>query len=198
MIRTVAIQKKGIFVDGKIKFFPSQSEQFLNDYYLMLEINYPKFYKMDPLAKLGILAQEAMVKDHNPFDGIEDDSLSLIFSNRSSSFDSDEKFMYSYSTLKSPSPSLFVYTLPNIMMGELCIKNKWYGENTFFIRPKIDFSFLLEQAKIQFEKGAKHCLCAWIEFKNNQVDCFMFYLDKGKNIENYKDFLNLQYKLATQ
>ena len=30
-----------------------------------------------------------------------------------------------------PSPALFVYTLPNIVTGEIAIRNKYYGETSF-------------------------------------------------------------------
>jgi 3-oxoacyl-[acyl-carrier-protein] synthase-1 len=32
-----------------------------------------------------------------------------------------------------PSPSVFVYTLPNIVTGEIAIRNKFYGETSFYV-----------------------------------------------------------------
>src|SRR3712207_7060242 len=35
-----------------------------------------------------------------------------------------------------PSPSVFVYTLPNIVTGEIAIRNHYHGETHFFVIPR--------------------------------------------------------------
>ena len=37
-----------------------------------------------------------------------------------------------------PSPSLFVYTLPNIITGEIAIRNKYKGETSAFLLEEYD------------------------------------------------------------
>ena len=99
--------------------------------YEKLQINYPKFYKMDNLAKLGLLSSEMVLKDRTIKQEYKPEKVAVILSNASSSLDTD--LNYFESTKKIASPGLFVYTLPNIVTGEICIRHGLKGENGFFI-----------------------------------------------------------------
>jgi hypothetical protein len=57
----------------------------------------------------------------------------LVFANRSSSLDTDFKYQESINSQENyfPSPAVFVYTLPNICVGEISIKHKMQTENAF-------------------------------------------------------------------
>ena len=56
--------------------------------------------------------------------------------NADASLDTDIKYLAT--TKELPSPSVFVYTLPNIMIGEICIRNHFKGESFFFISENPD------------------------------------------------------------
>ena len=68
----------------------------------------------------------------------KDDEIALLFGNNHSSAETDIQFSNSYKDGNSASPALFVYTLPNILIGEIAIRNKWYGENLFTVYPKFN------------------------------------------------------------
>lgn len=102
--------------------------------------NYPKFHKMDNLCKLGFVASELLLKEVGEERFVERDDRAIVLFNRSSSVDVDRKFM---DTIKDkdnyfPSPALFIYTLPNIVTGEIAIRNKWHGETSLYILPMHD------------------------------------------------------------
>ena len=60
------------------------------------------------------------------------------------------------------SPTVFVYTLPNVVAGEICIRHKIQGENTFFIEKEFDADKLEEYARIVMKKGnLKACITGW-------------------------------------
>lgn len=98
---------------------------------------YPKFYKMDPLARLGFVASEILLKkeaetmDVKRFEDREDRAIVLI--NRSASRAADAAYETTIQPGEDyfPSPADFVYTLPNIVTGEIAIRNKYYGESSF-------------------------------------------------------------------
>lgn len=93
---------------------------------------YPKFHKMDALSKLGWLAAEVLLKD-TAISSLAPEQTGMVLSNRSSSLDTDLRY---YATVKDfASPALFVYTLPNIVMGEISIRHGFKGENTFLYLP---------------------------------------------------------------
>jgi len=101
------------------------------EFYRSLQIDYPKFYKMDNLSKLGFLASEMIFNDEdNRFIPRED--IAVICFNSSSSLDIDTQYQKTIHDNENyfPSPSLFVYTLPNIVTGEIAIRNKFLGETS--------------------------------------------------------------------
>ncbi len=147
--------------------------------YKQQELAYPKFYKMDVLSQAGYLASELM-KRANPgvFDGYADDEIALVFANASSSAETDRRFLQSYEGGGSPSPSLFVYTLPNIVLGEIAILNKWYGENMFAVLPKFAPGFYLDYSKILLASGSRALLCGWLEVTAGSTDVFLFLVEE--------------------
>lgn len=163
--------------------------------YNFLELDYSKFYKMDRLAQLGFLATEGIKKTNPVVTQYKDDEVALLFANSESSADTDERFEKSYVVDGVPSPSLFVYTLPNIVLGEIAIRNKWYGENMFFVFPKFNPSFFVEYARILGTKGAKAVVGGWVSLAGNTVDAFLFLMEnEGEGIELSKDNLELLYR----
>src|SRR5687767_15081641 len=115
------IKNNSIRKDGKIiAEFPGLSlDDFLLTAYNHFALNYPKFYKMDRQSELGLLASEVLLKDLPA--SSRGSQTAVVLSNGSASLDTDIRFWESAKT--QASPSLFVYTLANIVAGEICIKN---------------------------------------------------------------------------
>ncbi|SEJ54081.1 hypothetical protein SAMN05216327_112122 [Dyadobacter sp. SG02] len=150
--------------------------------YRQQELAYPKFYKMDVLSQAGYLASE-FIKRANPgiFEGYADDEIALVFANASSSAETDRRFMQSYQTGGSPSPSLFVYTLPNIVLGEIAILNKWYGENMFAVLPKFTPGFYLDYSEILLASGSRALLGGWLEVTAGSTYVFLFLVEQRES-----------------
>lgn len=162
--------------------------------YKQQELAYPKFYKMDMLSQAGYLASE-LIKRFNPgiAEAYADNEIALVFANASSSAETDRRFSQSYQDGGSPSPSLFVYTLPNIVLGEIAILNKWYGENMFAVLPKFAPGFFLDYGKILFASGSRALLCGWVEVTADTTDVFLFWVEeKEQGLEwNEENLLHL-------
>jgi len=110
--------------------------------------DYPKFFKMDVLSRLGFLLTERLVgSDENRFQPREDRAV-LVFS-REGCVANDRNYV---ATMKDfPSPSLFVYTLPNIVAGEIAIRNKYAGETSAFVLEKYDEKAIFELVRQAFQ-----------------------------------------------
>lgn len=169
------IDDQAIRMNGTIIYsYDSAVEQpFLKQVYQSLMLEYPKFYKMDRLAQAGFIASELLKKYNFELTGFEDDQVALLFANSESSVDTDVKFEDSYAQLRTPSPSLFVYTLPNILMGEIAIRNKWFGENLFCVFSAPDYDFYLQYSQLLLAKGAKIVVCGWVDVQKG-LDVKMF------------------------
>lgn len=145
--------------------------------------NYPKFYKMDGLSRLGFVASEILL---NAEKGETDKERAIIFFNHSSSIASDRNYKESINDKDNyfPSPSIFVYTLPNIVTGEIAIRNHFHGETSFFILPDKDEKMMEEilQASCR-DAQSKSFLTGWIDYEDERH----FEADlKIKKMRNYK------------
>lgn len=130
--------------------------------------NYPKFYKMDGLSRLGFVASEILL---NAEKGETDKERAIIFFNHSSSIASDRNYKESINDKDNyfPSPSIFVYTLPNIVTGEIAIRNHFHGETSFFILPDKDERMMEEilQASCR-DAQSKSFLTGWIDYEDER------------------------------
>lgn len=169
------IEHSKISVDGNL-IFESQSEtfqEFAKEAYKSLDLSYPKFHKMDNLSKLAFLSAETILKD-------EDHSrTAIVFANRSSSLDTDFKYQESINDQDNfyPSPAVFVYTLPNICVGEISIKHKMQTENAFFVLDDFDEKFLNDYSEQILQSGkANKVLCGWVELYQENYKAFVYLL----------------------
>lgn len=158
--------------------YDEPTDVFLKAIYKNMELVYPKFYKMDLLSKAAFIVVEALKSANPHIAKYADDEIALFFSNKHSSADTDYKFLDSYENGSSPGPALFVYTLPNILIGELAIRNKWYGENLCTVTPHFDASFFADYTKILLARNAKACLCGWVNVFD-ETEVFLFFAEQS-------------------
>ena len=152
---------------------------FLASIYRHFRLHYPKYYKMDNLSKLGWLAAEILMKDSFQKDKYQPEGVGVILANANSSLDDDIK--YFDSTKDVASPSLFVYTLPNIVSGEICIRNNFKGEHTFFIQDTFDAGFMKQQVKYLLDKDIlQACICGWVDVLDQEYKAVLFLVEKEK------------------
>jgi hypothetical protein len=174
------INKKTIILNGEVVFClenQDESADFLNESYRFLQIDYPKFFKMDLLGKLAFIATELICKSLNN-KGIHQDSIGIVLGNRSSSLVADLTHQRSIQDKDAhfPSPAVFVYTLPNIMMGELCIRHGFSNENTLFITDEFDPQTLEKYINHLFsERIIEHCLGGWVEANPENQEAFIYF-----------------------
>ena len=81
--------------------------------------------------------------------------IGIILANASASLDTDcrHQAIINKEGDKAASPAVFVYTLPNVVLGEICIRHKIQGENTFFVCQQSDTASLEDYARIVMAKG---------------------------------------------
>ena len=170
---------------------------FLLSVYRHFEINYPKFYKMDSLSKLGWLTTEILLKDSSFKSKYDPEAIGVVLSNANSSLDTDIKY---YESVKEiPSPALFVYTLPNIVIGEICIRHNFKGENAFFVFDEFNAGFIENYVNNLINKNIlQSCICGWVELLDDQYKSVLFLVEKeqaGQNILFTKENINKIYQL---
>jgi hypothetical protein len=156
--------------------------EFIRSAYKYAGMAYPKFYKMDDLCKLALVAAEILLKDTDVITRYGKDNIGVVFQNGSSTISTDTEFQSTINDRGNyfPSPAVFVYTLPNIMIGEVCIRHKIFGENALFIEDVFNAEALAGHVDIFFEKNAVKCVIAgWVEQNHDHYDAFL-YLAEGE------------------
>lgn len=190
------IQNNKIVLNGEtiLDTISNSFSDFSKKTYQHFEMGYPKFFKMDSLSKLAFLAAELLLKDE--IDPEKENNIALVFANKSSSLDTDVKYQNSISDTDNyfPSPAVFVYTLPNICLGEISIRHQLKSENSFFIFDAFNPSFMADYATILLEtQKASKVLCGWVEYFDEEYKAFLYLVSKEGKTEHHKQTLEILY-----
>lgn len=122
----IEITTSSVLLDGQPIAVENTGDKLLVELYRRYAGDYPKFFKMDTLSRLGFMAAEILLQKEK----VE----AVIFANRSASIKNDTDYLATIAEGNYyPSPSLFVYTLPNIVTGEIAIRHHIQGETAFYI-----------------------------------------------------------------
>ncbi|MFC2454399.1 MAG: beta-ketoacyl synthase N-terminal-like domain-containing protein [Segatella salivae] len=172
----VHITPQGIWLDGKVFSIDKEGKQssLLTALYKQIIGNYPKYYKMDGLCRLGFVASELLLKaerDEGSFTEDTNKTRAIVFFNRSSSIASDKKYLASIVEKDNyfPSPSVFVYTLPNIVTGEIAIRNGYHGETSFYILPHKNELLMQDIIETTFmDEQTTSVLTGWLDYEDSE------------------------------
>lgn len=172
---TVLITPQKVMLDNEETDIGQQTGKALLTYLYKTRIqDYPKFYKMDALARLGFVATELLLQKEQKAGNKEQKTKgerAVIFFNESSSVNADKAFLSTIADPENfyPSPSAFVYTLPNIVNGEIAIRNNYHGETAFYILPRKDDETMrmITQATL-FDSFHSSIITGWLECKTEE------------------------------
>ena len=172
----VHITPQGVWLDGKVFAIDKDGKQssLLTALYKQIIGNYPKYYKMDGLCRLGFIASELLLKaerDEGSFTEDINKTRAIVFFNRSSSIASDKKYLASIVEKDNyfPSPSVFVYTLPNIVTGEIAIRNDYHGETSFYILPHKNELLMQDIIETTFmDEQTTSVLTGWLDYEDSE------------------------------
>ena len=155
---------------------PTGPGDLLTQLYQYFNWQYAKYFRMDSLSRLGFAAAEILLKDWNS-EAYREEDIAIVLSNANSSLDTDYK--YTETTKDIPSPGVFVYTLPNIVIGEISIRHRFKGENAFFLSESFDAGLLTKYVSCLLEaKIARACLTGWVELLGDQYKAALFLIEE--------------------
>lgn len=166
---------------------------FLQALYQQVHPAYPKWYKMDKLSQLGLLAAELLLQSVDlaatgPF------GRAIVLQSAHGCLDTDLRFVAQLDDI--PSPATFVYTLPNIVIGEISIKFDCKGEQAMLLCEKPDAAMLEAYVHSLFAEGHTGlCLCGWLDAFDESLSATMLAVATGEgeqafnkeNIQQYFD-----------
>ena len=193
------ISEQIIYKNGQPVFESIKTDlpEFLLEAYRYFALDYPKFYKMDNLSKLGWLANEVLLQGSFDKAKYKPEDTGIVLSNANASLDTDIKY---YETAKTiASPAQFVYTLPNIVIGEISIRHHFKGENAFFVFEDFDAGFIEQYVSNLINNNILQCcICGWVEALGDNYNATLFLIEKDKSEDSViftKENLNKIYQL---
>ena len=151
----IEITPASVLLNGQPIATNEQGEKMLVELYRRYVKDYPKFFKMDTLSRLGFIAAELLLQDKQVD--------AVILANRSASIKNDTDYLATITGENYyPSPALFVYTLPNIVTGEIAIRHHIQGETSCYIleNPEQLEPIILSQITRQSPVLAGWCECS--------------------------------------
>lgn len=178
----VFISPNEVKVDGKALTHNEKGSALLTELYRNHIGDYPKFFKMDTLSKLGFIASELLlnIEGNRSFEPREDRAVILF--NRNASLQADTHYQ---STIQDPehffpSPAAFVYTLPNIVTGEIAIRNKYFGETSFIVIDDYDEQIIMKNLDIAFQDPVTTSIIGgWVDCSDEEhFEARIFLMEK--------------------
>jgi hypothetical protein len=185
------LQEHRVLLNGIVEY-ASEAESvdaLFRSLYRYYNIDYPKFFKMDNLCKLAFLSAEILLQGNGVLQKYPGEQIGIILENASSSLESDEKHQESIRDRNQyfPSPSVFVYTIPNIMVAEIAIRHKVKGENAVFISKQFDPELIYHYVSELFRnQQVSCCLSGWIECYGNHYQSFLFLIEQEDKVDRFK------------
>lgn len=166
---TVVINAGEVIVNDSVVFSDKSADfgTFIREAFKSRGENNMKFYKMDDLCKLGYVAAAWLL------DGIEfgEEECGMVLSGKYGCLDTDMKHQQIIDKEgdAASSPAVFVYTLPNVVAGEISIRHHIKGENTWFWSDDRTMSDLKHYASLMAgASDLRYCIIGHLDFLNGE------------------------------
>jgi 3-oxoacyl-[acyl-carrier-protein] synthase-1 len=120
-----------------------------------------RFLRMDLMCRLGFMATELLAVNFDAMTAPCREHLGVCVESFTGSLDTDIRFA------RTPRPSIFAYTLPSTVIGEICIRHQLKGPVLSLLSPDTNGADALTEAAEWLQAGdAEMVLCLGIEAMN--------------------------------
>ncbi|MBR5706038.1 MAG: hypothetical protein IKX55_00530 [Bacteroidaceae bacterium] len=181
----VVLNQGFVSVNGRVLEHEATGNALLSELYRNHIADWPKFFKMDTLSKAGFVATELLLKEIGEprFSGEEFvQSYGIVLFGSTASLCADRNYQETIQDKDNyyPSPALFVYTLPNIVTGEIAIRNHWRGESSFYVLDTPDAGQMAFHLACAFQDpDTESILAGWVDSSmNDDFQAFMTLIRK--------------------
>ena len=199
----VVITPETVKLNGISINHAEQGNALLTELYRAYIGDYPKFFKMDTLSKLGFVASEMLLKDEGKERFVSREDRAVVLFNKTASLQADTNYQLTIQDPENffPSPAAFVYTLPNIVTGEIAIRNKYYGETSFIVVESCDAHIMAQQLMNAFQDPmTQSILGGWLDCNDeNHFEARLFLVEKQQfnNTESLESALIADLEIPT-
>ena len=189
-----------VTIDGKTLVETAPADTLLTELYKTHVGDYSKFYKMDPLCRVGFMASELLLTAEDCRQKQWGESRGVVLFNATSSLADDRNYQATIDDSETafPSPSLFVYTLPNVLTGEIAIRNHYYGETNFVVLPEFDSNTMSAIIEMTFcDKHLQSLVTGWVDcYDETNYNVLMFIVER--DVTGHSTELSQEIKILTE
>lgn len=194
------VQNYRVTIDGKTLVETAPADTLLTELYKTHVGDYSKFYKMDPLCRVGFMASELLLTAEDCRQKQWGESRGVVLFNATSSLADDRNYQATIDDSETafPSPSLFVYTLPNVLTGEIAIRNHYYGETNFVVLPEFDSNTMSAIIEMTFcDKYLQSLVTGWVDcYDETNYNVLMFIVER--DVTGHSTELSQEIKILTE
>ena len=169
----VVLNQGYVSVNGRELEHEATGNALLTELYRNHIADWPKYFKMDTLSKAGFVASELLFKEiaqkrPEADEFIQNRAIVLFGSTASLCADRNYQDTIQDKDNYYPSPALFVYTLPNIVTGEIAIRNHYRGETSFYVLEEPDAAQMAFHLSCAFQDSVTDSILAgWVDSAHN-------------------------------
>ena len=176
----VVLNQGFVSVNGRVLEHEATGNALLSELYRNHIADWPKFFKMDTLSKAGFVATELLLKEMDEYRCSSEEFVqgrAIVLFGSTASLCADRNYQETIQDKDNyyPSPALFVYTLPNIVTGEIAIRNHWRGESSFYVLEAPDAAQMAFHLACSFQDSVTDSILAgWVDSSmNDDFQAFM-------------------------
>lgn len=164
VVKRLRITPEGLWVDDQAVALEGRGPALVTEIFKKYLADGSRFFKMDLYSRLAYVGTTLLAKDALEDAGSEDRALVIFTQNGSVLADRKHLSTFSHPDEFFPSPAVFINTLPNVVLGEIAVKNSIKGETTLVLLPDRDETAM--QRIIEATVAATRpsvLICGWVD-----------------------------------
>jgi len=164
VVKRLRITPEGLWVDDQAVPLESRGSALVTEIFKKYLADGSRFFKMDLYSRLAYAGMSLLAKD--ALEGYDPEDVALFVFTQQGSLLADRKHLSTFSNPDEffPSPAVFINTLPNVVLGEIAVKNNIKGETTLVLLPDRDEAAIqrIMEASLAATRPAV-VLCGWVD-----------------------------------
>lgn len=170
-MKWIGISPAQVVLNGDVVETSLKGAPMITEIYRKHINDYPKYFKMDGLCKLGFVASELLLAQEGAQRFVPRADRAVVMVGSAGSIGTDRRYQSTIADPNNyfPSPSTFVYTLPNIVTGEIAIRNKYFGETSFLVEERFSAEALVQSFAVAFcDEAAGSLVGGWLDYESDE------------------------------
>jgi 3-oxoacyl-[acyl-carrier-protein] synthase-1 len=163
-VKSLMIKPGEVILDGEALQFDSSGAAMVSEIFKKHLSDCSRFFKMDLFSRLAYVATGLVAKDS--LKGCAPEDIALFIFTLNGSVLADRKHLSTFSDPEDfyPSPAVFINTLPNVVLGEIAVRNSIKGETSLVMLPERDDTVIDKVIMVSASASRPSAvICGWVD-----------------------------------